>query len=55
VALQAPWGRLLLGLLALGLIAFAAYELAAAVYRREPLEVDAPPRRRWWAVRGGRD
>jgi hypothetical protein len=48
VALQAPWGRLLLGLLAAGLIAFAAYELAAAVYRREPVTLDAP--RRWAPV-----
>lgn len=46
VALQTPWGRLLLGLLAAGLIAFAAYELAAAVYRREPLDVGEPARHR---------
>ena len=48
VALQTPWGRLLLGLLAAGLIAFAAYELAAAVYRREPLDVGEPERHRRW-------
>ena len=52
VALQAPWGRLLLGLLAAGLVAFAAYELAAAVYRREPLTIDEPAPRRWWAALG---
>jgi hypothetical protein len=47
-------GRLLLGLLAVGLVAFAAYELAAAVYRREPLDDAEPARRRWRAVpRGG--
>jgi Domain of Unknown Function (DUF1206) len=48
VALQTPWGRLLLGLLAAGLLAFAAYELAAAVYRREPLGVGEPARHRRW-------
>jgi len=52
VALQTPWGRLLLGLLAAGLVAFAAYELAAAVYRREPLDGPGPGRRR--AVPRGR-
>jgi hypothetical protein len=53
-ALQAPWGRALLGLLAVGLVAFAAYELAAAVYRREPSNGPEPARRRWWAVPRGR-
>ena len=48
VALQTPWGRLLLGLLAAGLLAFAPYELAAAVYRREPLGVGEPARHRRW-------
>ena len=52
VALQAPWGRLLLGLLAAGLVAFAAYELAAAVDRREPLTLEEPAPRRWWAALG---
>ena len=36
VTLEQPWGRLLLAAAALGLAAFAAYELAAAAYRREP-------------------
>jgi hypothetical protein len=49
VAPQTPWGRLLLGLLGAGLIAFSAYELAAAVYRREPLDVGEPERHRRWA------
>jgi len=40
------------GLLAAGLVAFAAYELAAAVYRREPLTIDEPAPRRWWAALG---
>jgi undecaprenyl-diphosphatase len=56
VALQQPWGRLLLVVAALGLAAFAAYELAAAAYRREPpadAVVPAPPRspvRPLWTV-----
>jgi membrane-associated phospholipid phosphatase len=37
-ALQEPWGRLLLVVAAIGLAAFAAYELAAAIYRREPAD-----------------
>jgi membrane-associated phospholipid phosphatase len=41
VALQQPWARLLLVVAALGLAAFAAYELAAAAYRREPPDDDA--------------
>jgi hypothetical protein len=49
VSPQSPWGRLLLGLLAVGLVAFAAYELAAAVYRREPLPGPGTARRQWWA------
>jgi len=49
VSLQAPWGRLLLGLLAVGLVAFAVYELAAAVYRREPLPAPGTAHRQAWA------
>src|SRR6185437_9949668 len=41
ITLQQPWGRLLLAAAALGLAAFAAYELAAAAYRREPPDDDA--------------
>ena len=57
VALQQPWGRLILVVAAVGLAAFAAYELAAAAYRREPPDDDAvglvPPKpsvRRLWTV-----
>jgi hypothetical protein len=41
-ALQQPWGRLLLLVAAVGLTAFAAYELAAAAYRREPTATVRP-------------
>lgn len=42
-ALQQPWGRLLLVVAAFGLAAFAAYELAAAAYRREQPDDDVVP------------
>ena len=35
-AVQTPYGRMVLVILSIGLAAFAVYELAAAVYRREP-------------------
>jgi len=35
-AVQTPYGRVVLVILSIGLAAFAVYELAAAVYRREP-------------------
>jgi membrane-associated phospholipid phosphatase len=55
-ALEQPWGRALLLVAAVGLAAFAAYELAAAAYRREPVEPAAAtaaagtPLRPWWTV-----
>jgi undecaprenyl-diphosphatase len=57
-ALQTPWGRVLLLVTAVGLVAFALAEVAAAVYRREATadadERSVPDQTRlpWWAVAG---
>jgi membrane-associated phospholipid phosphatase len=58
MALQTPWGRLLLLITAVGLAAFALDEVAAAVYRREAPDdtgmrpVPGQQHLRWWAAAG---